>query len=75
MTQINRRTLLKGAATLPAAAALTGVASPTLAAGHTATPGAALYSAPLGRYRITALWMGSHHWAGGSFSAAKRSTR
>ena len=55
MTQINRRTLLKGAATLPAAAALTGVASPTLAAGHTATPGAALYSVPLGRYRITAL--------------------
>lgn len=55
MTQINRRNLLKGAAILPATAALAGVASPALAAGHSATEGAALYSAPLGQYRITAL--------------------
>lgn len=55
MTQINRRNLLKGAAALPATAALAGAASPALAAGHSATKGAALYSAPLGQYRITAL--------------------
>ncbi|MEL7174901.1 MAG: MBL fold metallo-hydrolase [Pseudomonadota bacterium] len=55
MTQINRRNLLKGAAALPATAALAGAASPALAAGHSATEGAALYSAPLGQYRITAL--------------------
>lgn len=55
MTRINRRNLLKGAAALPVAAAVAGVASPAMAAGHGATAGAALYSAPLGRYRITAI--------------------
>ncbi|KQB95629.1 hypothetical protein AL073_15555 [Loktanella sp. 1ANDIMAR09] len=54
MTQFNRRNLLKGAAALPAAALVTG-AAPALAAGHSATAGAALYSAPVGNYRITAL--------------------
>ncbi len=55
MTRINRRNLLKGAAALPVAAAVAGAASPAMAAGHGATAGAALYSAPLGRYRITAI--------------------
>lgn len=53
MTSLNRRRLLQGAASLPFAAAL--VAGPAAAAGHSATAGAALYGAPLGRYRITAL--------------------
>ena len=55
MTKINRRNLLKGAAALPATAALAGAATPALAAGHSAMQEAALYSAPLGQYRITAL--------------------
>lgn len=55
MTTLKRRQLLQGAATLPAALAFCAQARPAGAAGHSATEGAALYGAPLGQYRITAL--------------------
>ena len=55
MTQLNRRHLLQGAAALPLVAAAGSVATQAKAAGHSATAGAAVYSAPLGQYKITAL--------------------
>ncbi|MFC7706168.1 MBL fold metallo-hydrolase [Plastorhodobacter daqingensis] len=61
MSRLNRRTLLTGAALLPVVSAVAGGARPAMADGHGmapgqgTTPGAALYTAPLGSFRITAL--------------------
>ena len=55
MDRMNRRSLLKAAAALPVAGAIGAGSGPALAADHAMTAGAALYGAPLGDYRITAL--------------------
>lgn len=54
MTTLKRRQLLQGAAALPAAA-LGLQAGPARAQEQSQVPGASIYSAPLGQYRITAL--------------------